>query len=541
MRAILISILVAGLPSAVAPERAPAVVYDLVLGAGGAAGSGRETVREVRDEEGSRLEGTAEIDTPSGSLRLEQVARLTPRTGRTIVSYDLVLRAGEHSGSLRVTPSQAGWTLAAAQVGATGEPQIRELLVEGVSFILDQYLPSHVDVLTRGLTLAPGAELVGSAVIPQSLAAAPLLIQRIEDGAGTYGGAPVRTRRYRLTLAATLVEVEARHDDGALLYARVPLQEITFTRSGFVPSPRSAPVISSDDPREKPVTVAGPAVGLPAVLIVPASTRPVPAVVFLQDSGPQDRDGTIGANKPLRDLARGLADRGIASLRYDKRTWVKRDPGVAPDLRAEYLLDAGAALQLVRERPGVDPRRVFVIGHSLGATVAPLAARDASVRGLVLLAPMVRRVDEVLLDQIPAELKARGVDAETIASRRERIRAYFESLRSSSADPGPFLGASSGYWRDLLALDLPALIRGATIPVLALQGGKDVLVRERLDFEALRREVGPAGGRVQYRLFPELNHIFVRVQGTSTGAENALPGQVDPAVAEAIAAWIQAH
>ncbi|MBO2517903.1 MAG: hypothetical protein CW338_11660 [Clostridiales bacterium] len=113
---------------------------------------------------------------------------------------------------------------------------------------------------------------------------------------------------------------------------------------------------------------------LPGTLTLPAGEGPFPAVILVHGSGPSDRDESIGALKPFRDLAQGLAERGIAVYRYDKRTWVypvqcAADHGVT--LMDETADDAAAAVRLLAEQEAVDPERVFVLGHSLGATAVP--------------------------------------------------------------------------------------------------------------------------------------------------------------------------
>src|SRR4029077_4247961 len=117
---------------------------------------------------------------------------------------------------------------------------------------------------------------------------------------------------------------------------------------------------------------------------------PWPAVVLLGGSGPQDRDETIGRNKPLKDLAWGLASRGVGVLRFDKVTYahgekVAQDRGYT--VADEYLPQATAAIHLLRGHPGIDAGRIVVAGHSLGGTVAPrVAAAEPSVAGLGILA-----------------------------------------------------------------------------------------------------------------------------------------------------------
>ncbi|MGO4431230.1 alpha/beta hydrolase family protein, partial [Streptomyces sp. MCAF7] len=112
--------------------------------------------------------------------------------------------------------------------------------------------------------------------------------------------------------------------------------------------------------------------------------------VLLGGGGPFDRDGTSGPNKPLKDLAWGLASRGVAVLRFDKVTYAH--PGEVADtsdftMADEYVPYAIAAVRTLQHEPTVDPARIFVLGHSMGGKVAPrVAAAEPSVAGLVLLA-----------------------------------------------------------------------------------------------------------------------------------------------------------
>ena len=109
---------------------------------------------------------------------------------------------------------------------------------------------------------------------------------------------------------------------------------------------------------------------LPGTLTVPAGAGPFPAVVLVHGSGPNDRDETVEASKPFRDLAWGLASRGVAVLRYEKRTRQYAAKVAAMKsftVQQETVDDAVAAAALLRHTQGIDPKRVFVLGHSLGA------------------------------------------------------------------------------------------------------------------------------------------------------------------------------
>ena len=165
--------------------------------------------------------------------------------------------------------------------------------------------------------------------------------------------------------------------------------------------------------------------------------------MLLGGSGPEDRDGSIGRSKPLKDLAWGLASRGVAVLRFDKVTHAHPDlvrANRAFTVADEYLPDALAAIGLLQAHPAVDAARVFVAGHSLGGTVAPrVAAAEPSVAGLVMLAGGAEPLQWAAVRQIsylaslaPATAAASqpGIDALTAQARK------VDSPDLSTADPG---------------------------------------------------------------------------------------------------------
>ena len=285
----------------------------------------------------------------------------------------------------------------------------------------------------------------------------------------------------------------------------------------------------------------GASPALPGTLSLPRVAHKVAAVVLVHGSGPHDRDETIGANRPFADIAAGLAARGIAVLRYDKRTKVAPQafaPTRAFTVREEVLDDAQAAVALLRARPEVDPRRIVVVGHSLGATLAPRIAKDdADVAAIVLLAASARPLGGVVVEQSGYLASLNGPpDAQTQA-RLAELRAT--AARADAAKPGdsgePILGLPPAYWADLNAYD-PADAAALQIPMLLLQGGRDYQVTTQ-DFDRFRASLA-GHDNATLILLPRLNHLFMAGEGKSTPAEYEQPGHVDPAVIDAIVAFV---
>lgn len=536
---------------AAAPPAAPSApvgaTFDMTVGG---TAYGTEEFSRAEGPESVTLTGKVALSVPgAGAAVLKQTTTLG-RDGRPL-SYSLDVDASGQQVVLAAAPSDAGFLLSITAKGATEPSQSKTLEAKAPVYLLDNNLPSHLDALTRSLVaMASGEERTITALVPQVMQAIAGSVRRGADGKATLDGQALATRSYRLVVANVGTELISRASDGALLRAEVPMQQAVLNRHGFetVATPPTsaksaeAPGRGAEDPRERAAAVAGPAVSLPATLLMPKAERPVPAVVFLSGSGPNDQDETIGPNKPFRDLARGLGDRGIASLRFDKRTFAIKDKSKFADvtLAAEYYDDAKAAIALLVAAPGIDPARVFVVGHSEGAMVAPIvAAGSPGIRGIVMMAPGVRPIDTVIIDQLEFGAKMTGLSADDVADQTRQVKDAFAAIRDTRrVNTPPYMGAPASYWREFLALDVPKLVATSKLPILVLQGDQDIQVRKEADFELLRSRTGDTNGRVTFRSFASVNHLFMKVAHESTGAEYAFPGHVEPAVIAAIADWI---
>jgi len=523
----------------------PAETFEMTVGG---TRFGTEEFRRTEGPDGVVLTGKVSLKIPeAGDAVLSQDLELA-RDGHP-VSYSLDIDAPGQQVVLRAIPTASGYALSFTPKGAAEPVKTAEVVGKTPVFLLDNAFASHLDALTRSLLgLGAGEERALTALVPQVLQAIPASVKREADGKASQGGATVTTRSYRLVVANVATELIVRADDGALLQAEVPVQRAILKRKGFEPAavaPAAGPSGPGADRRETAVSVKGPAASLPATLLLPKADVPVPAVVFLSGSGPNDKDETIGPNKPFADIAKGLGDRGIASLRFDKRTLAIKDESKFADvqLKDEYYDDAAAALALLAATTGIDPARIFVLGHSEGAMVAPkVAAAFPRTRGIVMMAPGVRPIDVMLIDQMEFGAKLTGRSADEIAEQTKELTAAFAMIRDpKKKDTPPFMGAPASYWREVIALDVPQMVRDSKLPILVLQGDEDIQARKVADFDLLKTRAGTSDGRVTYRSFAGLNHLFMKVERESTGAEYGILGHVAPEVITVIADWILLH
>jgi dienelactone hydrolase len=333
--------------------------------------------------------------------------------------------------------------------------------------------------------------------------------------------------------------------------------KVVFDASGLIAGLFFAPAqttsyelpayVKADSFQEQEVTVGRGEWALPGTLTLPAGEGPFPAVVLVHGSGPNDRDETIGPNKPFRDLAGGLASQGIAVLRYEKRTrQYSAKMAAAQDtltVKEEVVDDALAAVDLLRQTPGIDPQRIFVLGHSLGGMLLPrIGAADGKIAGLIALAGATRPLEDIIIEQqtylanLDGDISAEDQSAlDQLAEQVARVKD--PQLDASVPATDLPLSIPAAYWLDLRAYTPAETAKALTQPLLILQGGRDYQVTSA-DFDIWKTALSPRAN-VQFKFFADLNHLFITGQGPSTPAEYQASGHVAEQVINDIAAWIK--
>ena len=271
--------------------------------------------------------------------------------------------------------------------------------------------------------------------------------------------------------------------------------------------------------QEKIIVGEGTPYPLNGLLTFPdGMTGPVPAAVFVHGSGPSNMDEKVMKLTPFRDLAGGLAGHGIASLRYDKRTFVHARRMIkghrTVTVWEETVEDALLAVELLKKDRRIDPERIFLLGHSMGAMLAPrIDAEGADVRGLILMAGTPYRLEDIVLRQLRQAGNGKSLLKPVVALEEKFYSKRFRDLYGMSDDEAKkkkFAGnLTLYYFKEMGRKTAADYLLESGKPALILQGGRDFQVLAEEDFREFRRLLA-GRDNVSFRLYPELNHVFVK-------------------------------
>jgi uncharacterized protein len=419
--------------------------------------------------------------------------------------------------------------LAQPDAVTTARKALDYLLAERYAELSALAAPSAKQTLTpQFLRDRPGAEVHGFGKLGSI--GAPVIAK---DGRNTLVSFPVQFERVTVNVQFTL------NESGQLVGlffrpANAPLPAVWHRPSYSNPNTSHA----------RDVVIGGDAWRLGGTLLIPAGKPPFAGVVLVHGPGPNDRDETIYANKVFADLAEGLASRGIAVLRYDKRTKVYAEQmgEMNYTVQQETIEDAVRAAALLRRQPEIDPAHIYVLGHSLGGYLLPrIATQDGKLAGLIFLAANARPVEVMTLEQNEYVANLNSNSSPETQKRLADLRAEVAKVRGldpHKSNPPVLLGLPLAYLIDLKGYD-PLVVKDVKLPTLFLQGQRDFQVTMK-DFEIWKSAM-EGRSDATFRAYPTLNHLFIAGNGTSAPGEYRVPGNVSGEVVRDIADWVQAQ
>lgn len=269
---------------------------------------------------------------------------------------------------------------------------------------------------------------------------------------------------------------------------------------------------------EKIVIGMGTEFPLKGILTLPENLeKPVPAVVFVHGSGSSNMDEKVMKLTPFKDLAEGLGNHGIASVRYDKRSFAhgrKMLKKGSLTVREEVIEDAVLASEMLKNDPRIDSEKVFIIGHSMGAMLAPrIDFEGGNFKGLILMAGTLDTLEEVLFRQLEEMKNGKSKIMSWIASAQDKkFRKSFENLYEISDEEAKKRKYAGGvdlyYFKEMGKHRAEDYLGKTEKPVLIMQGSRDLQVNVERDFGGYKRAFGKKDN-FSFRLYEGLNHCFV--------------------------------
>jgi alpha-beta hydrolase superfamily lysophospholipase len=247
-----------------------------------------------------------------------------------------------------------------------------------------------------------------------------------------------------------------------------------------------------------------------------------------------------GRNKIFNDLAVGLANFGISSYRYDKRTFTypKMDSSITID--KEVTNDIMELIKFIKRNEKEDTK-IFLIGHSLGGMLTPRIWDNCQndLDGLIMMASNARPFEELLLYQFNYLASIDGIvdSAENIAIKQ--LNQQIENLNDGKLENLPF-GQPYTYWKSLKEYDQIMAAKKVNVPMLIIQGARDYQVPID-DFEIWQHELENKK-QVTFKLFKKLDHLFLAGKGHSTPQDYMNESKNIPYyVIKTMAKWMKKH
>jgi pimeloyl-ACP methyl ester carboxylesterase len=366
------------------------------------------------------------------------------------------------------------------------------------------------------------------------------------------------------TLNADASEIDGTWTQGGqdfpLLLVRGQPPELKRPQEPKPPFPYRTTDVKIDQASDR-ITLAG-------TLTMPESREPVPAVILITGSGAQDRDETLLGHKPFLVIADALTRAGVGVLRLDDRGVGGSTGSLEAATTVDLARDTAAAIDWLAKQPGVDPKRIGLVGHSEGGLIAPmLATSREDVAFMVLLAGPAQQGDALLVEQTGLLAAAGGADAAVVDVMRRTLADLIAQAKDPAVPQGELQGKLRGallakaselpagvyeamdaypvmlaspWMRAFLAYDPVPTLERVRCPTLALFGERDLQVPPGSNEPLARAAMAKTGlgERATIRVVPGVNHLF---QPCTTGglAEYAqIETTFDPATLKAMVEWI---
>lgn len=283
------------------------------------------------------------------------------------------------------------------------------------------------------------------------------------------------------------------------------------------------------------------------LITIPKGVENPPVVVLVHGSGTHDLNESIGVNHPFYDIAHGLAEYGIATIRYDKRHAVY--PNELPDLinannftiEDEVTDDVDSIIkEIAGGKFDVDNDQIYILGHSLGGMLAPkIATENPEVTGIISMAGSLRLIEDIILTQNEESIASMdGLSDEDKVMVLAQINEQVGLIKSFTAESAEIvMGYPASYWYSYQTLDNMNVTKNLDIPVLVLQGTEDFQISVDIDLP-LWVDALSENPKATAIIYDGLNHLMMPSSGLRNIGDYDIEGNVSSDVISDIASFI---
>ncbi|TYL40341.1 alpha/beta hydrolase [Natronococcus pandeyae] len=338
----------------------------------------------------------------------------------------------------------------------------------------------------------------------------------------------------------TMAFERSDHELQVLVTDEFDVAGITFNDSYERPG-----YVDRDAITEQEATLETEECPLDGTVTVPADADPdsVPGVVLVHDSGPADRNLGSVATRAFADLAEGLATEGVATFRYDKRTYACPQEIEPEDhtLDAATVDDALLAVDELRSVEAIDEDRIVVAGLGVGGLAVPrIVDRDGDLAGGVAMGAPARPFHDVVLAHVEHQATVGSHDWPAMTNMYEKQADEIDRVRDGDYDEDDVLLDFSGaFWESLAEYDALETARETDEPLYFLQGERDFQASLEDDFGVWQSELDDRS-ETSFDSYDGLNHLFMPVEGPGVAFEYRVRNNVDPQVVDDLTDWIEA-
>lgn len=299
----------------------------------------------------------------------------------------------------------------------------------------------------------------------------------------------------------------------------------------------------SDKWNESPIKVGYNEKKLNGMITLPKNEKNPPVAILLQGSGQNNMDSVIGKNnnRPIADIAHGLAKRGIASIRYDKRSYTY--PKDVTNIQEEYLYDAKSAVKIAGKDKRLNNRKIYLIGHSQGGSIGPkIIEENPEIKAFVSMSGTLAPLENKVLSQTKMRLSQDKTHSKKEKKKElKKTEAEVAKIKeiNASNNNDQLLGYPISYWSSLNKIDNIETVKNINVPMFITRGTSDFQVSSN-DYNLWKKTIGDREN-VKFKSYPGLNHIYTK-GGSSNKFDGSIynkPAQVSSEVIKDISNWIK--